>query len=418
MTDSNSEFVQPRLPVHYRLQNLLGSVIGRKFDQVLDGINVGQLSLTWPDGHTTQHGVRSEKLDENAHVVLHNFKPIRLLMFNGQNGFAESYLAGHWTSDSLENLFRLIMNNEENIRQLIRGSRIARFFNTRKHGNNDNTRQGSQRNIAYHYDLGNDFYSLWLDQSMNYSSGIYETGRTLEEAQQKKLHNVSRLLSPKPGARVLEIGCGWGSMAKHLACENACDVRAISLSTEQLVYARNHNQVAKTGGEHLGSTCFQHEDYREVTGQFDHIVSIEMFEAVGERYWRTYFQKIHELLDHGGTAVLQIITILEDYFDNYRANPDFIQRYIFPGGMLPTRTQLNALIEEAGFDLVQSQWFGESYANTLKDWRERFESVSQDVRLQGFDERFVRMWRYYLTYCETGFRFGRTDVGQLVLCKR
>lgn len=418
MPDSNSELVQARLPVHYRLQNLLGSAIGRKFDQVLDGITIGQLSLTWPDGHTTQHGSRSDKLEENAHVILSNFKPIRMLMLNGQNGFAESYLAGHWTTDSLENLFRLIMNNDVNIRQLIRGSRIARFFNNRKHGSNDNTKQGSQRNIAYHYDLGNEFYSLWLDPSMSYSSGIYEPGETLEAAQLNKLNNVSRLLNPKPGAKVLEIGCGWGAMAKHLASENACDVRAISLSREQLDYARNHNHIADSDSVHSGRTDFQHEDYREVTGLFDHIVSIEMFEAVGERYWRTYFQKVHDLLDHGGTAVLQIITILEDFFDNYRANPDFIQRYIFPGGMLPTRTRLNALIEEAGFDLVHSQWFGDSYADTLKDWRERFETVSRDVRSQGFDERFMRMWRYYLTYCETGFRIGRTDVGQLVLCKR
>ena len=418
MPDSNSEFVQPRLPVHYRLQNLLGSVIGRKFDQVLDGISVGQLSLTWPDGHTTQHGNRSEKLEENAHVILSNFKPIRLLMFNGQIGFAESYLAGHWTTDSLENLFRLIMNNDANIRQLIRGSRVARFFNNRKHDSNDNTKQGSQRNIAYHYDLGNDFYSLWLDKSMSYSSGIFEPGDTLEDAQQKKLHNVSRLLNPEAGAKVLEIGCGWGAMAKHLACENACDVHAISLSAEQLDYARAHNHIANSDETFSGQTSFKYKDYREITGQFDHIVSIEMFEAVGERYWQTYFHKIHELLDHGGTAVLQIITILEDFFDSYRANPDFIQRYIFPGGMLPTKTQLKTLIEEAGFDLVQSQWFGESYADTLKDWRERFEFASRDVRSQGFDERFLRMWRYYLTYCETGFRFGRTDVGQLVLCKR
>ncbi len=418
MSDFNSESLRPRLPIHYRLQNLFSSLIGQKFDRVLDAISTGQLSITWPDGHTTQHGTRSDTLEENAHILLKNFRPIRQLMLNGQVGFAESYLDGDWSTDSLGNLFRLSINNESDIDRVTRGSRVARFFNNRQHGQNENSKKGSRRNIAYHYDLGNDFYSLWLDHSMSYSSGIYDADDTLEVAQQKKLKNISRLLNPKRGARVLEIGCGWGAVAKYLAKHNACDVTAISLSSEQLDFAKEHNQVNELELSDSGRTLFQFQDYRDVNGKFDHVVSIEMFEAVGEQYWKAYFHKIHELLEQGGTAVLQIITILEDFFDDYRDNPDFIQRYIFPGGMLPTRTQLRALIDEAGFELVHSQWFGESYADTLRDWRERFEAVSRDVRAQGFDERFMRMWRYYLNYCEAGFRFGRTDVGQLVLSKR
>lgn len=396
---------------------MLGSMIGRRFDHLLDGIKHGQLSLTWPDGHTTTHGKRSENPSHNAHMVLNNFKPIRHIIQSGENAFAESYLHGDWTTDSLRNLFTLIMNNESEVAAMTSGSWLARLVNSIRHGRNHNSERGSQRNIEFHYDLGNSFYELWLDDTMSYSSAVFHGEESLEQAQEAKLERVVNALQPESGARVLEIGCGWGAMARKLATQAGCQVEGISLSHEQLRYATLHNHLTATR-EHPGSTQFRHLDYRKVSGKYDHIVSIEMFEAVGEQYWTTYFSKLNELLDQGGTALLQVITIAEERFEDYRASPDFIQRYIFPGGMLPSKTHLRDLIDKAGFELVQTDWFGHSYATTLERWRERFDHASRDVSALGFDDRFMRMWRYYLSYCETGFRFDRTDVGQLLLCKR
>ncbi len=417
MSDLENQSIGPALPAGYRLHRVLGSLIGRRFDHLLDGIKIGQLSMTWPDGHTTRHGTRSDDPAQNAHLVLNNFKPIRQVLQFGENGFAESYLRGDWTTDSLRNLFTVIMNNEGEVAAVTAGSRLARMINSIRHGRNHNSLRGSQRNIEFHYDLGNPFYKLWLDNTMSYSSAVFEADESLEAAQETKLVKVVDALKPAAGARVLEIGCGWGAMAHKLATAGECRVEGISLSQEQLKYARQNNSVVAATG-HLGSTEFRYQDYREVQGKFDHIVSIEMFEAVGEQYWATYFSKLAELLEHGGSAVLQVITIAEERFEEYRASPDFIQRYIFPGGMLPSKERLRNLIDEAGFDLVDTDWFGHSYAITLERWRERFDQVARDVTAQGFDERFLRMWRYYLSYCETGFRFGRTDVGQLLLCKR
>ena len=417
MSELENQSMGPSLSLSYRLQQSIGSLIGRRFDHLLDGISIGQLRVTWPDGNTTHHGVRLDDPTQNAHIVLKNFKPIRQMISAGENGFAESYLKGDWTTDNLRNLFTVIMNNEAAVAAMTTGGRLSQLINSFRHGRNRNSLQGSQKNIEFHYDLGNDFYKLWLDPSMSYSSAIFKEDESLEQAQDAKLMKVVAALKPQPGAKVLEIGCGWGAMAKKLAEESNCHVEGISLSHEQLKYAQENNSVI----EHealIGSTSFRHQDYRHVKGTYDHIVSIEMFEAVGEQYWDTYFAKLGDLLDQGGTALLQVITIAEDRFEEYRASPDFIQRYIFPGGMLPSKTHLRELIDKAGFDLVDTDWFGHSYATTLERWRELFEHAHRDVQAQGFDERFMRMWRYYLSYCETGFRFERTDVGQLLLCKR
>jgi cyclopropane-fatty-acyl-phospholipid synthase len=417
MSELENQTIYPSMPFAYKLQQSLGSLIGRRFDHLLDGIKIGQLSITWPDEHTTRHGTREDDPTQNAHIMLNNFKPIQQMISAGENGFAESYLRGDWSTDNLRNLFTVIMNNERAVAAMTSGSRLAQLINSFRHGRNRNSVQGSQRNIEFHYDLGNNFYKLWLDPSMSYSSAVFEENESLEGAQDLKLMKAVTALDPKPGAKVLEIGCGWGAMAKKLAEETACHVEGISLSHEQLKYARDNNTVIEHGTQ-WGSTDFRHQDYRHVQGTYDHIISIEMFEAVGEQYWNTYFAKLAELLDQGGTALLQVITIAEERFEEYRDSPDFIQRYIFPGGMLPSKTHLRQLIDKAGFELVDTQWFGQSYATTLALWRERFEHAQRDVQIQGFDERFMRMWRYYLSYCETGFRFERTDVGQLLLCKR
>lgn len=417
MAEIDNQSLRPALPIRYKLQHALGSLIGRRFDHLLDGIQHGQLRFTWPDGHISLHGSKSDDPAQNAHVTLHNFKPIRQMMMMGENGFAESYLRGDWSADSLHNLFTLIMNNEEQVAAVTSGSWYARLANSIRHGRNHNSLSGSRRNIEFHYDLGNSFYELWLDPSMSYSSAIFRSDETLEQAQHVKLDQVVQYLDPQPGARILEIGCGWGAMANKLATTAQCAVEGISLSHEQLRYAQEHNSVVESD-QHQGSTLFRHQDYRQVSGTYDHIVSVEMFEAVGEQYWTTYFSKLSALLETRGTAVLQVITIAEDRFEDYKASPDFIQRYIFPGGMLPSKTHLSELINQAGFDIVKTDWFGKSYATTLRLWRERFDQVSRDVQAQGFDERFARMWRYYLSYCETGFQFERTDVGQLLLIKR
>jgi len=370
----------------------LGAFITKRFEQFLAGVSDGQLVLTWPNGTVTRHGSRNDVASKNAQVTLHNLQPIRRLAVGGDVGFAESYMDGEWSTDSLPNLFHLIMRNESTVKSVISGSFRSRFARFIKHWQNRNSKEGSQRNIAYHYDLGNDFYRLWLDDSMNYSSGIYQRDDdSLSAAQNEKMARVLEMMQPAAGDRVLEVGCGWGALANFMGTHAGVHVEGISLSTEQLAYAHQHN---------------------------DHIMSIEMFEAVGEKYWETYFTKLQTLLNGDGAAVLQVITIDEPRFDRYQKKPDFIQRYIFPGGMLPTKTHLSDLANKAGFEIEETHWFGNSYARTLADWRERFEAVQGHITSQGFDERFIRMWRYYLVYCETGFTFGTTDVGLIKLRKR
>ena len=399
------------------LKYAVGNFVAKRFESFLAGVSDGQLALTWPGGTTTYYGTRSDIANYNATLTLHSLQPIRQLAMHGDVGFAESYLQGEWSTDSLLNLFHLIMRNDPRVNSTFAGSlrnRINRFF---KHWQNRNSKAGSQRNIAFHYDLGNDFYKLWLDKSMNYSSALYERDSdNLALAQQNKMAKVCAMLQPGEGSRVLEIGCGWGGLANYVANQSLVDIEGISLSTEQLAYAKKHNSVSTDSG--IGSTTFRHQDYREVEGTYDHVMSIEMFEAVGEQYWETYFNRLKQLLKNNGTAVLQVITIDESRFEKYRKQPDFIQRYIFPGGMLPTRTHLAKLAEDAGFEIDQSHWFGKSYAKTLADWRHKFETVHGEVMSQGFDDRFIRMWRYYLVYCETGFNLGFTDVGLIKLVKK
>ena len=248
MSEFENQSVTPTIPLSFRLSHLLGTAIGKRFDHVLDNISDGQLRLTWPDGTTTQHGQRSDNLDHNAHLELHNFRALRQFMLSGEVGFAESYLRCDWSTDSLRNLFFLVMRNEEAVAHALTGSRVARLFSAGRHWLNRNSIKGSQRNIAFHYDLGNDFYQLWLDESMSYSSGIFQNESTsLAQAQQAKLDRAVEMMAPEPGARVLEIGCGWGAMANRLANQSSCQVRGISLSSEQLEYARTHNHVEEGG---------------------------------------------------------------------------------------------------------------------------------------------------------------------------
>ncbi len=385
------------------VMRLIRKPLLRRFQQVLDGFDAGALEMHWPDGSVTSHG----NGDHPVSVTLHNFKPVSSLFFGGRVGFAQSYIDGDWSTSDIYRLFDMIVRNESTIQSDISGGMTKRLINLIQHAVNRNSRKGSKRNIAFHYDLGNDFYKLWLDRDLTYSSALFNhDNETLEAGQLNKVMKVGELIAPAPGDNILEIGCGWGFLGQQLSQNYGCNVHGISLSQEQLDHCAEVNPRPD-------NNSYEYIDYRDVQGQYDHVVSIEMFEAVGMAYWETYFKRLAGLLKQGGTAALQIITIREDRFDDYVKSPDFIQRFIFPGGMLPTQTIVRRLIEQAGLETVSEDWFGSSYARTLSAWRENFENQLTEIRQQGFDERFIRMWRYYLAYCEAGFALGRTDVGLL-----
>jgi len=371
-------------------------------------LHKGSLSLVLPDGQVIHH--TGSEPGPQGQITLHSWRALRRLLWRGDLGFAEGYIAGDWSSTDL---VRLIAVGAANLAQLdaeMDGSLPVRVLRRMVHVLRGNSLRGSRRNIAFHYDLGNDFYRPWLDQSMTYSSAIaFAQGQSLETAQAHKLDRIAHLLHLAPDTSVLEIGCGWGALAMHLAQAGA-EVTGITLSREQLAFARD--RVAHAGlTDRVGlALC----DYREVTGTFDRIVSIEMLEAVGEAWWPTYFRQIHDRLAPGGRAVLQVITIAEDRYDHYRQAPDFIQHYVFPGGMLPTRTILAQQSADAGLQMTHQEQFAPAYAATLAEWRHRFTAAREAMLAGGFDERFCRMWTYYLSYCEAGFATGQIDVGLYV----
>jgi cyclopropane-fatty-acyl-phospholipid synthase len=281
------------------------------------------------------------------------------------------------------------------------------LLNRLSHRLRRNSRRGSRRNISAHYDLGNSFFAPWLDAGMNYSSALWANCNTLEHAQEVKLDRIANLLEFTGGERVLEIGCGWGALAEKMIRHYRASVLGITLSIEQLAYART--RLAGEAAE--GRADLRLLDYRDVSGGFDRIVSVEMIEAVGERYWPNYFGKLRNCLVSGGVVVLQAITIDEQRFATYRKTPDFIQRYIFPGGVLPTRSIIEQEASRAGLKLVHHESFGDSYVKTLREWRTRFLQAWPRIEPLGFNERFRRMWEFYLAYCEVGFNLGTIDVG-------
>jgi cyclopropane-fatty-acyl-phospholipid synthase len=300
------------------------------------------------------------------------------------------------------------------MREFYEGKWWAKAASRLSHLMNANTRAGAKRNIHAHYDLGNEFYSSWLDPSMTYSSAKFEDPReTLQEAQRNKYASLAQRIGLRPEHQLLEIGCGWGGFAEYAAKEIGCKVTGITISREQHDFARA--RIAKAG---IGDKVeIRLEDYRDTKGAFDRIASIEMFEAVGEEYWPAYFDKIRSLLKPGGVAGLQIITIDERYFSAYRCSVDFIQKYVFPGGMLPSMTTLREQVARAGLTWRENTTFGQDYARTLATWRDRFTAAWDDIGRMGFDERFKRLWNYYLSYCEAGFRAGSIDVTQIAIAR-
>lgn len=369
----------------------------------------GSLTVLLPDHRAVR--VTGAKPGRHATLELRSDRVARRLLTGGSLGFAESYLDGEWDSPDLAGLTEWACQNED-LDDTLAGKRWARVLRRIAFMLQANTRKGSRRNIAYHYDLGNAFYRLWLDPGMTYSSALYaHPGQELEAAQENKYRRLAEAADIRAGHRVLEIGCGWGGMASHLARERGASVHAITISREQYDYARQ--RVFEAGL--ADRVNIELRDYRDLTATYDRVVSVEMFEAVGESYWPTYFGKVRDSLKPDGVAGLQVITIADRFFEAYRGSMDFIQKYIFPGGMLPSPEVFRQRAGAAGLKVAEEFTFGEHYADTLATWRQRFAARWDEVAPLGFDERFRRMWTYYLAYCEGGFRAGTIDVMQVRL---
>ncbi|WP_077001126.1 cyclopropane-fatty-acyl-phospholipid synthase family protein [Variovorax sp. KK3] len=379
--------------------------------RLLARLQFGTLAIELPGGERLEG--RGPAPGPHACVALHRWRPLVRLLMQGDIGLARAYRDGDWSTPDLAALLELGIRNEAAWSDSLNPTRPSRWLHRLRHLARGNSRRGSRDNIAFHYDLGNEFYRQWLDAELNYSSGVYTHGdEPLEAAQAAKRQRVVELMSlPPQAARVLEIGCGWGGLALALARDHGAHVTGLTLSSEQLAHARRC--AAREGLD--GQLDLRLQDYRDVEGHYDRIVSIEMLEAVGERYWPVYFDTLRERLAPDGLAVLQVITIADAHFDGYRANADFIQHFIFPGGMLPSWTVLQAQAARAGMTIERDQTFGDSYATTLAQWRSRFQRAWPAIRALGFDDAFRRLWEYYLCYCEAGFRTGRIDVGLYTL---
>lgn len=365
----------------------------------------GSIRIEMPSGNVVV--VRGKHPGHAAQLTVNSWQVLRRAIQAGANGFAESYIRGEVETPDLVALVRFFAANRKCL--LSSGGRLfsSRSIDRLRHLRRANTRSGSRRNIAAHYDLSNDFFRVWLDGTMTYSSALFsKAGQSLEAAQQNKYDRIIAALQLGECADVLEIGCGWGGFAARLLSGSRHRYRGISLSREQLRYCAARREFASMDQP----PAFAYEDYRDQTGQFDAIVSIEMIEAVGEAHWPDYFRMLHDRLKPGGTAVIQSITIAPEVFERYRRRADFIQSYIFPGGMLPTSGITEAQARTAGLTAQRIHRFGRDYARTLQMWRERFEERWDDIAALGFDDRFRRIWRYYLAYCEGGFREGLIDV--------
>lgn len=386
----------------------IGRLLHGGFHHLLDrfdrGLIKGTLHVTFPDGAERLLGRQGDGFD--AVIRLHSWRALARLAASGSVGWYRAWDAGEWDSPDPVTLFALVMDNGETLGNAGRARGLWRHAARWAHWLNRNNKAGAQRNIHLHYDLGNDFYTPWLDPSMTYSSAVFDRGGTLQEAQHRKWALLADRLG-KPET-VLEIGCGWGGLADYLSRRGA-SVTAISLSDEQLAWARMHQSPAVT---------FRKQDYRDISGPFDAIVSVEMVEAVGRRYWPDYFDCLARCLKPGGKAAIQFIAMKDALFDGYAASVDFIQAYVFPGGLLIRSSEFHQLAKERGLQWLDQRDFGQDYAETLRQWRERFDLAAEQGRLPaGFDEQFVRLWRFYLMYCEGGFRSGGITVSQVTLVK-
>ena len=373
--------------------------------ELLEKLQGGMLEIRLPGGDCRlfgdgEHGV-------TLHV--HDEAMFGQVLAKGDIGLTEAYLDGQWDSPDITGLMTLLAANREQLKKAVYGSWRNLLAARVRHWLNSNSRSGSKRNIMAHYDLGNDFYKLWLDPSMSYSAAVYRDADdgSLEAAQHAKYRRILNCLKATDGQKVLEIGCGWGGFAE-MAVQHGLKTTGLTLSPAQLDWAQKRVPAAD----------LRLQDYRDLNEQFDHVVSIEMFEAVGERWWPTYFKTLAKALKPGGKAVVQSITIRDDIFPEYRRSTDFIQQYIFPGGMLPSRAAFRAAAAKQGLVVREEYAFGRDYARTLAEWRHAFEARWPDIQKLGFDEPFRRLWRMYLCYCEAGFLAGNIDVVQFELVHR
>lgn len=379
--------------------------------KLLTKLRHGTLKLVTPDGAMLLFGDGGSAVS----LELDSWDVFGAALRSGDIGFAEAYIDGKWRTDNLTGLIALLARNRQPIEELVYGSWWGSLAYRIKHLLNRNSKAGSRKNIHAHYDIGNAFYQLWLDPSMTYSSALFSeaTGGDLQLAQEAKYRSILEQLQLRRGDQVLEIGCGWGGFAEQAVREAGVHVTGLTLSREQLAYAAERLERAGLAAQADLRLC----DYRDCSGQYDAIASIEMFEAVGESYWPSYFECLARNLKPGGRACIQTIVIADELFERYRKGTDFIQQYIFPGGMLPSPSAFERMAFEHGLTVTKTFRFGIDYADTLAAWRHAFHARLAQVRAQGFDERFIRTWEFYLCYCEAAFRERNTDVMHFTLVK-
>lgn len=381
---------------------------------ILSQLSSGHLRMTLPDGQVQEFGNKTDSLHADIHIL--DWSVFKQVMSHGDIGFAESYIRGDWDTSDLKAILELAIRNRTILEKAIYGSWFGSILYRVKHWLRDNTKAGSRKNIHAHYDLGNAFYSLWLDPTMSYSSAWFSEGdkQSLADAQREKIRRILSSLNATEGDHILEIGCGWGGVMEEALLSNI-GITGLTLSTEQKAYAEN--RLTRISSQISSPYSFEVrlQDYRDCQEQFAGIASVEMFEAVGEKHWPEYFQTIAKCLKSGGKACIQTIVIAEELFERYRHNTDFIQQYVFPGGMLPSCSSFKASAAQAGLQVEEEFAFGVDYAKTLCLWRDNFNAKLQEVRQLGFDEAFIRLWNFYLMYCAAGFSERNIDVVQFTL---
>ena len=378
----------------------------------LQGIEAGTFEIALPDGRVFV--ISGEMPEQVARFDIHDETCFTRLVREGSNDFLEAYMDGQWSTPDLQTAMDVVVRNMHLFQQDFLGSTFVQAFEKLRHWLNSNNRRQARKNISYHYDLGNNFYQKWLDDSMTYSSALFQSPQdSLEKAQENKYASMCKEMGVKKGDHILEIGCGWGGFAEYAAREYGARIKGLTISKEQYDYAIA--RIEKAGLSDQVEIVMQ--DYRDERGQYDGIASIEMFEAVGEKYWPTYFDQVSRCLKEGASATLQIITVPDERFAEYRRSVDFIQKYIFPGGMLPCETVLKREIARVGLEFKNLIDFRRSYSITLRRWYETFNNRWGEIAPLGFDERFKRMWNTYLTSCAAGFEYDTTGLIQITMQK-